>query len=59
MAARKHAAVAELIRRRPAPGCALEGQARMPEEWHEFTPRELAPALGESAGAAERLLWPG
>ena len=57
MAARKHAAVAELIRRRPAPGCALEGDARMPEGWHEFTPRELAPALGESAGAAEGLLW--
>jgi hypothetical protein len=57
MAARKHAAVAELIRRRPAPGCAPTGEARMPEEWHEFTPRELAPALGESAGAAEGLLW--
>jgi hypothetical protein len=57
MAARKHAAVAELIRRRPAPGCALDGEARMPEGWHEFTPRELAPALGESAGAAEGLLW--
>ena len=28
--ARKHAAVAELIRRRPAPGCAVEGPARMP-----------------------------
>jgi hypothetical protein len=30
MAARKHAAVAELIRRRPKPGCALEGAALMP-----------------------------
>jgi len=57
MAARKHAAVAELIRRRPAPGCAPQGDARMPEGWDEFTPRELAPALGESAGAAEGLLW--
>ena len=57
MAARKHAAVAELIRRRPSPGCVPEGEARMPEGWHEFTARELAAALGESAGAAEGLLW--
>jgi hypothetical protein len=56
MAARKHAAVAELIRRRPAPGCAPEGQARMPQDWDEFTPAELAPALGQSRGAAEGLL---
>ena len=55
--ARKHAAVAELIRRRPAPGCVPEGDARMPEGWHEFTPHELAPALGESVGSAETLLW--
>jgi Domain of unknown function (DUF222) len=54
--ARKHAAVAELIRRRPALGCALEGQARMPEEWNEFTPAELAPALSESRAAAEGVL---
>ena len=32
----KHAAVAELIRRRPAPGCPLQGEARMPECWEEF-----------------------
>src|SRR5437879_2095691 len=32
-AARKHAAVAELIRRRPAPGRGLEGPARMPRSW--------------------------
>ena len=33
MAAGKYAAVAELIRRRPAPGCALAGPAQMPESW--------------------------
>jgi hypothetical protein len=43
--ARKHAAVAELIRRRPAP-----------QGWHEFTARELGPALGVSPGDAEAML---
>src|SRR5579859_6654608 len=33
-AARKHAAAGELIRRRPAPGYALEGPARMPGPAH-------------------------
>ncbi len=51
-AARKHAASAELIRRRPAPGCGLEGPARMPAAWEEFVPDELAPALAQSAWAA-------
>ena len=55
-AARKHAAVAEFIRRRPAPGCAPEGPARMPAAWEEFTARELGSVLGESRGAAEGLL---
>ncbi len=55
-AARKHAAVAELIRRRPAPGCALEGPARMPAAWDEFAPDELSFALAESRGGAENLL---
>jgi len=54
--ARKHAAAAELIRRRPAPGCALEGPARMPAGWEEFTGDELAPALAQSAWAAASLL---
>jgi Domain of unknown function (DUF222) len=54
--ARKHGAVAELIRRRPAPGCALEGAARMPEAWDEFTPDELAAALAQSRWAADGLL---
>jgi Domain of unknown function (DUF222) len=56
MAARKHAAVAELIRRRPDQGCLLEGLAHMPAAWHEFTAAELAPALGQSRGSAEDLL---
>ena len=39
MAARKHAAIAEFIRRRPGPRAApLEGAARMPAAWDEFTP---------------------
>ncbi|HEY6296884.1 MAG TPA: DUF222 domain-containing protein [Streptosporangiaceae bacterium] len=54
--ARKHAAVAELIRRRPAEGCALEGPARMPAGWEEFVPDELAPALAQSAWAAAAAL---
>ena len=53
--ARKHAAVAELIRRRPEPGCAPEGTAGMPAG-DEFTATEVASVLGESRGAAEALL---
>jgi hypothetical protein len=49
---RKHAAVAELIRRRPAPGAAVQGPARMPEACDEFIVQELAAALGESRAAA-------
>jgi hypothetical protein len=48
ISARKHAAVAELIRRRPAQGCQLGGPAQMPEASDEFTAREFAAALGES-----------
>ena len=54
--ARKHAAVAELIRRRPEPGCALEGQARMPVAWDEFTADELRQILADSRGQAEDIL---
>ena len=54
--ARKHAAVAELIRRRPAPGSALAGPAQMPDGWHEFTGRELGAVLGVAAGDAEEVL---
>ena len=56
MAARKHAAIAEFIRRRPAPGCPPEGPARMPAAWDEFTGDELSLALAESKGAAAGLL---
>ncbi len=55
-AARKHAAVAEFIRRRPEPGCAPEGPAQMPAAWDEFTVTEVASVLAESRGAAEGLL---
>ena len=56
-AARKHAAVAELIRRRPDPDAPPPaGPGQMPAAWEEFTPAELAPALGESRGAAEGAL---
>ena len=49
---RKHAAVAELIRRRPAEGCAPAGPARMPEAVDEFATKELASVLGETRTAA-------
>ena len=55
-AARKHAAVAELIRRRPAPGHALEGPARMPPVWDEFTANELGTVLAASRWDADRML---
>jgi Domain of unknown function (DUF222) len=54
--ARKHAAIAELIRRRPAPGRAPDGPAQMPEGFDEFTGRELGAVLGVSAGEAEAML---
>jgi Domain of unknown function (DUF222) len=49
---RKHGAVAELIRRRPAEGCAPAGPARMPEAVDEFVTKELASVLGETRTAA-------
>jgi Domain of unknown function (DUF222) len=55
--ARKHAVVAELIRRRPARDCAVESPAQIPVAWDEFTAAELAPALGQARGAAEDMLW--
>jgi hypothetical protein len=54
--AREHAAIAELARRRPAPGAAVRGPAEMPECWHEFTGRELGAVLGVSSGDAEEML---
>ncbi len=62
MAARKLAAVAELIRRRPepgcgpAPGCGPEGAGGMPAGWEEFAAEELGLVLAEGRGAAEDLL---
>jgi hypothetical protein len=53
---RKHAAAAELIRRRPAEGCAPQGPAQMPEACDEFTARELGSILGESRAAAEDMM---
>jgi hypothetical protein len=53
---RKHAAVAELIRRRPAGGCVPGGPAQMPDACDEFTARELCSVLGESRAAAEDML---
>ena len=55
-AARKLAAVAELIRRNPGPGCVPEGAARMPAAWDEFATDQLAYALAESRGRADTLL---
>jgi hypothetical protein len=54
--ASKHAAIAELIRRRPAPGAVVAGPAQMPEGWDEFTAPELGAVLGVSAGDAEEML---
>ena len=56
MAARKHAAVAELIRRRPAKECALEGPGRMPRTWDEFTAAELGAVLAASRHDADAML---
>jgi hypothetical protein len=54
--ARGHAAVAELIRRRPAPGCAVDGETGMPQGWSQFTARELGVVLGLCDGDAEAML---
>src|ERR1700691_4903902 len=56
VSSRKHAAVAEFIRRRPAQGCVLDGAAQMPEGFDEFAARELAAVLGETRGIAEDIL---
>ena len=55
-AARKLAAVAELILRHPGPGRDPEGAARMPAAWDEFTADELACALAEIRGGADDVL---
>jgi hypothetical protein len=53
-AALKHAAVAELIRRRPAP--AAEPALAAPGSWEEFTGTELSWALAGTRWAAENML---
>jgi len=55
-AARKLAAIAEVYRRRPEPGCGTHGPARMPIACEEFAAAELAAGLGESRARAEDLL---
>jgi hypothetical protein len=55
-AARKHAAAAEFIRRRPRPGSPAGGPARMPECWDESITAEVAGVLAESRPAADALL---
>ena len=53
---RKHAALAEVIRRRPAHGARAQGPAQMPEGFDEFTPREIGSVLGETRAVAEDML---
>jgi hypothetical protein len=56
VAARRLAVTAELIRRRPAPGCLPEGPAGMPPAWGKFCADELAAATASSARAADKAL---
>jgi Domain of unknown function (DUF222) len=49
---RKHAAAAERLRRRPAPGAAAAGPAQLPGACDEFAAQELAAALGQTRTAA-------
>jgi hypothetical protein len=52
----KHAAAAELIRRRPAPGCARQGRARMPESYLDSAGDEIKWALAETRPVADGVL---
>ncbi len=52
----KHAAAAELIRRRPAPGCVLAGPSRMPEAYLDSAGDEVRWALAETRQAADGVL---
>ena len=54
--ARKYAAVAELVRRRPAAGSPVAGAARMPLVWEEFTASELCSVLAGSRHDAADML---
>ena len=55
-AERKLAVIAELIRRRPAPGNPPSGPGGMPAGWGKFCADELAAAAAISAQAAEKTL---
>ena len=55
-AARKLAVIAELIRRRPAPGCVPREPGGMPEAWGKYCGDELAAATATSGQAAEKTL---
>ena len=48
--ARKHAAVAEFIRRRPEPDSAVDAVSGMPQVWDEFAAGELRLLLAEHRG---------
>jgi hypothetical protein len=54
--ARKHLAIAEFIRRRPAEGCEPGEPGGMPARWDEFAVDELRLLLAESKAAVERML---
>ncbi len=59
--ARQLAPAAELIRRRPQPGCPPEGPARMPAAWEEFTAdryQAITRELGPDAGHRSQRLGP-
>ena len=50
------AAITEIIRRRPAPGCKLRGPAAMPRVWAEGTAGELTIQLAVTRRTADHLL---
>ncbi len=52
----KHAVAAELIRRRPAPGCVLAGRARMPKSYLDSAGDEVKWALAENRPVADGVL---
>jgi hypothetical protein len=54
--ARKHAAVAEFVRRRADPDAAVDERSGMPAVWDEFAADELRLVLAESRGTAEDLM---
>ena len=54
--ARKYAAVAEFIRRRPEPACETGERSGMPQVWDEFAVDELRMVLAENRAAAEHLM---